>query len=63
MKYTKVKILWGPTDEPKDLERQINEFLDKDEVIDLVDVKFTINPSSNGSTYEAMIIYREWAIG
>ena len=42
-----------------DLEKSINEFLKKQEVKRLIDIKFTAVSKSDGDKYAALIVYEE----
>lgn len=42
-----------------DLEKSVNEFLKKQEVKRLIDVKFTAVNKSDGDKYAALILYEE----
>ena len=42
-----------------DLEKSINEFLKKEEVKRLIDIKFTAVSKSDGDKYAALIVYEE----
>jgi len=54
---TRVKIY--DNQQLSDLEKSINEFLKKQDVKRLIDIKFTAISKNDGDKYAALIIYEE----
>ena len=57
MNMTRVKIYHNQ--QLSDLEKNINEFLKKEEVRRLIDVKFIANSQNDVENYVALILYEE----
>jgi len=57
MNMTRVKIYHNQ--QLSDLEKNINEFLKKEEVRRLIDVKFIANSQNDVENYAALILYEE----
>lgn len=54
---TKVKIY--DNQQLSELEKNINEFLTKEEVKQLIDIKFTVSSKGGVEKYTALIVYQQ----